>query len=329
MSTKSTKISVPENWSFHPLIDDDRKALESCFSFLELSITSNDTRQTYRRALARLMSHCAEQGVEQLLDVEPSHIKAYVEGLKEDGKKAAAKSGYYSGKSFFQHCVDDGVLSINPAASVKVSFKKAKRGKTSVITPEDVNRIILSIPDMSNIETDPPKQTDMRDRALIAVMAYTFARIGGALSCRIRNFYFDDGNHWLDMTEKGGDEHEVPVPVAAAEMLQEYIAYCSLTDPDAWLFQSANRNGKLTGKPYDRSNSLTMVKRRAKDSLGCDVDIKNHTFRATGITTALNDGKSYELVQEMANHSDGDTTKLYDRSRRKRLAQAMKDFDYE
>jgi len=131
------------------------------------------------------------------------------------------------------------------------------------------------------------------------------------------------------MTEKGEEEHLVPVPPAAAEKLREYIDYCALTDPNDWLFQSANRNGKLSGKPYDRSNSLAMIKGRSRDVLGTEINVKNHTFRATGITTALNRGKSYELVQEMANHKDGETTKLYDRSRRARLAAEMKDFDYE
>lgn len=131
------------------------------------------------------------------------------------------------------------------------------------------------------------------------------------------------------MTEKGEVEHLVPVQPGASDRLKEYIAFCSLTDPNAWLFQSANCNGKLTGKPYDRSNSLAMIKRRSSQALGTEINVKNHTFRATGITTALNRGKSYELVQEMANHKDGETTKLYDRSRRARLAAEMKDFDYE
>lgn len=329
MSKSLKKITVPADWSIHPLIDSREDARKSCYGFLNHSITSKDTKQTYRRALTRLLGYCSELGLEDLLDIEATHIKNYVDGLKGDGKKAAAKSAFYAGKAFFQHCVDDGVLTVNPAGSVKMTFKKAKRGKTAVIEPQQVNDIILSIPDLSDLEENPPKETDMRDRALIAVMAYTFARIGGALSCRLKDFYYDDGQFWLDMTEKGEEEHEVPVPPAASEKLREYIAYCNISDPEAWLFQSANRNGKLTDKPYDRGNSLDMIKRRARKVLGDDINVKNHTFRATGITRALDMGKSYELVQEMANHSDGETTKLYDRTRRKRMAAAMRDFDYE
>ena len=46
--------------------------------------------------------------------------------------------------------------------------------------------------------------------------------------------------------------------------------------------------------------------------------ICNHTFRGTGITVFLQNGGSLEAAQDMANHTDPRTTKLYDR--RKDLA---------
>lgn len=93
------------------------------------------------------MTHCAELGVEDILDVEPSHIKDYVDELKAIGKKTAAKSAFYASKAFFQRCVEDGILTANPAGSVRVKFPKAKRGKTDILTPEQVNARLLSIPD--------------------------------------------------------------------------------------------------------------------------------------------------------------------------------------
>jgi len=41
--------------------------------------------------------------------------------------------------------------------------------------------------------------------------------------------------------------------------------------------------------------------------------ICNHTFRGTGITVFLQNGGSLEAAQDMANHADPRTTKLYDR----------------
>ena len=40
-----------------------------------------------------------------------------------------------------------------------------------------------------------------------------------------------------------------------------------------------------------------------------------HTWRATGITTFLENGGAIEMAQYMAGHADPRTTKLYDRRR--------------
>jgi integrase/recombinase XerD len=39
-----------------------------------------------------------------------------------------------------------------------------------------------------------------------------------------------------------------------------------------------------------------------------------HTFRATGITTYLQNGSTIEHAQQIANHESPRTTKLYDRT---------------
>jgi integrase/recombinase XerD len=54
------------------------------------------------------------------------------------------------------------------------------------------------------------------------------------------------------------------------------------------------------------------------NAIGLSDSFCNHTFRGTGITVFLNNGGSLEAAQDMANHSDPRTTKLYDR--RKELA---------
>lgn len=62
---------------------------------------------------------------------------------------------------------------------------------------------------------------------------------------------------------------------------------------------------------------LRAVKQRC-NAAGLSESFCNRTFRGTGITVFLNNGASLEAAQDMANHSDPRTTKLYDR--RKELA---------
>lgn len=62
-----------------------------------------------------------------------------------------------------------------------------------------------------------------------------------------------------------------------------------------------------------RGDVLRMIKRRAQQA-GLPETICCHTFRATGITTYLDNGGSLEHAQRIAAHESVRTTKLYDRT---------------
>jgi integrase/recombinase XerD len=55
-----------------------------------------------------------------------------------------------------------------------------------------------------------------------------------------------------------------------------------------------------------------MVQRRAL-AAGLCTKISAHSFRATGITTYLQNGGRLEVAQQMAGHESSRTTRLYDR----------------
>jgi len=59
-----------------------------------------------------------------------------------------------------------------------------------------------------------------------------------------------------------------------------------------------------------------MFKRRILRA-GLPGTLSPHSFRVTTITTLLEQGVSLEDVQNLANHSDPRTTRLYDRRKRK------------
>ena len=296
--------------------------------FIYLSLKSSETQKTYFFATINFLKYCHGNGVEDIRDIEPANVREYLDHrILIEKKEASSPTHFYAIKAMFQYFVDHEQLTVNPAASVNYAFKRSKKGRTGVITRDQVREILLSIPCSTDEPENLPKHTDMRDRALIAVMAYTFIRIGGALSAKVGDYYFDDGEKWLDMTEKGSKEHFLPITGAAREYLDQYIDYCGLKDEAAPLFQSANRNGKLSGKPYDRINSRRMIISRAQQA-GLEGKVSNHTFRATGITRFLENGGAIEDAMDIANHAHIDTTKRYDRRDRKRLISALKTVDY-
>lgn len=310
------------------LVRSGQRAVKLYNDYLHLSIRSDDSRQTYRSALSLFLRFCDTIDVSELLDVEPSHVRAYLDHRTKDlGLVASARTHFSAIKSFFQYLVEQQFIASNPAASVSYAFVDARKGKTPIIAATEVRALLDSIPDDPTHADDPAKQTDLRDKALIALMAYTFVRIGGALSSCVRDVRFDDGVMWLDMVEKGAKSHSVPLSGAPREFLTRYMEHCGLTQPSAPLFQSANRNGELTGKPYDRGNSRRMIARRAK-AIGISGNTKNHTFRATGITHFLEGGGRIDDAQDIANHSDASTTRRYDRRSNKRLVDVLKTVDY-
>ena len=154
----------------------------------------------------------------------------------------------------------------------------------------------------------------LRDRALIGLMVYTFARVGAAIGMRVEDVYVQGRRTWVRLHEKGGKVHEMP----CHHNLDEYVhAYLSTDgfgdDKKAFMFRTAKgRGGQLSSLPMSQADVYRMVGRRAA-AASVDTKIGCHSFRATGITEYLRNGGKLEVAQQMANHESARTTGLYDR----------------
>ena len=49
----------------------------------------------------------------------------------------------------------------------------------------------------------------MRDRALIGVMVYTFARVNAVINMKVKDYFTQGRRGWGRLHEKGGKGHEV------------------------------------------------------------------------------------------------------------------------
>jgi integrase/recombinase XerD len=205
-----------------------------------------------------------------------------------------------------------GILPFNPAASVRGPKHVVKRGKTPVLTAGEARRLLNSI-----VPDDPAFTSaliDLRDRALIAVMVCSFARIGATLGMKVEDYYVEGRKAWFRLHEKGGKRHEVPAHHNAADYVDAYIAAAGIAaEKNSSPFRSIDRHRTLTSRPIDARNALDMIKRRAK-AIGLPETICCHTFRATSITAYLEEGGTIEHAQRIANHESPKTTNLYDRT---------------
>ena len=180
-------------------------------------------------------------------------------------------------------------------------------GKTPEITIEHARTLLASIATSHAI--------GLRDRAVIAVLIYTAARIGAVASLK-RGSLAHDGSQWtLRFAEKGGKSREIPVRHDLERYLLAYLDAAGMRDAakDTPLFRSAiGRTGQLAATAPTAGDLGRMVKRRMKDA-GLPERLSPHSFRVTTITDLLNQGVPLEDVQHLAGHSDARTTRLYDR----------------
>jgi integrase/recombinase XerD len=283
------------------------RAARRFLEFFAATIRNKNTRMAYYRACCRFFTWCDQHNIGEIADIEPLHVAAYVEAMAKDFEKPTVKQHLAAIRMLFDWLVTGQVVATNPAHSVRGPKHVVKTGKTTVLTGEQARQLLDSI-DISTV-------VGLRDRALISVMTFAFARIGAVVAMRVEDYYPNGKRWWLRLHEKGGKRHEMPAHHNLEAYLDAYIEAAGLRDAGkAPLFRSAaGRAGALTEKPMHRVDAWRMIQRRAAD-LGTRVKIGCHTFRATGITAYLEAGGTLENAQAMAAHESPRTTKLYDRT---------------
>ena len=261
--------------------------------FFTANINNHNTRRAYARACSRFFSWCEDHGL-SLGAIRPFNVAAWINELQEEHGAPGVKQ---------------------QLAAVRGPKYVVNVGKTPVLDGAEWRKLLDAIPTGTVRE--------LRDRALIATLTYSFSRIGAALKMKVEDLR-PQGTGWqLQLHEKGGKEHKMPCHHVLAEMLHAYVAAAGIAkDRKGGLFRTSPRHSAavLTEHPMAQADTWRMIRRRAAVA-GIMAPIGNHTFRATGLTNFSENGGSLENGQDMAAHSSPRTTRLYDR-RKERLKQA-------
>jgi integrase/recombinase XerD len=303
----------------------------AAFRFLEFftaEIRNPNTRRAYGQAVRRFCDWCHRRSF-RLAQLTPVHVAAYVEQLGKEPKqrsinplaKPSIKQQLAAIRMLFDYLVIGQVVPLNPAASVRGPKYVLKQGKTPVLTQAEARLLFDAIDHKTDehgrrVKKDPPEMTvaDLRDRALIGVMVYSFARIGAALSMNVEDYYQQGKRYCLRLHEKGGKDHEVPAHHKAEELLDAYLLAAGIADAKGTpLFRAIDERRQLSDRRLTPRDALAMIKRRAR-AAGLGDRICCHSFRATGITNYLENGGTIEKAQQIAAHESPRTTKLYDRT---------------
>ena len=302
----NTVVAVP-GLALPALIAVAGKSAETRFvEFFTANIRNPNTRRAYARAVNEFLTWCAAIGVLDLLAVGPLHVATWIELQTQTLAAPSVKQRLAAIRHLFDWLVVGQIVPYNPAASVRGPSHTARTGKTPVLDPSEARQLLDSI--------DISTHAGLRDRALIALMVFSFARIGAALSMKVEDVYTQNRRLWVRLREKGGKQHAMPCHHQLEEYLHAYLEQSGIKgDPKGSLFRTIQRGtGQLSNTPLPQANAHAMVRRRAL-AAGIKTPIGNHTFRATGITAYLKNGGTLENAAAMANHASTRTTQLYDR----------------
>lgn len=272
------------------------------------SLRNSHTRRAYDHAASKFLAWCERRGL-LLHQIAPRDVGQYLDELS---LSPVTKKLHLSAiRRLFDLLVNRHAVILNPAATVRTERYQVVEGKTPEITVQQARHLLSSINTRHII--------GLRDRAIIALLIYTAARIGAVAGLQRRHFYESADQHFVRFNEKGGKSREIPARHDLQQFIFEFLDAACLRDAlgDSPLFRSTVRRTKqLTVRGMTAGDMGRMIKRRMRDA-GLPTRLSPHSFRVATITDLLSQGVPLEDVQYLAGNADPRTTRLYDRRQRR------------
>lgn len=243
---------------------------------------SNSTRRWYRR---RLCDFASFAGYVPLGDVCPGLLRAYRAHLIERGMTPHSVHGYQRAvRRLFSWLVDEGVIDRNVARDVPLV--KLPQQAPKAISDDDLDRLIDHLP-----------QEDVRDRAIILLLADTGCRVGGLCSLTLDGIDLDGRHAWV--IEKGQRGRRVYFTPLTADVVRLYLSVRPSARSDA-LFLS--KSGKAL-----TTNGVRLMLERVGKRAGVKGRCNAHSFRHAFARSFLRNGGNLAALGRILGHTPGST----------------------
>lgn len=175
-------------------LDTGEQACRRYLEFFAAWIRNRNIRDAYLRAVTQFAVWCTDRGV-ALRELSPFLVAAYIEKVSTELDRPSVKQHLAAIRMLCDWLVVGQVLPMNPAASVQGPKHVVKRGKSLVLDPGQARQFLDSI--------DSRTITGLRDRALIGVMVFSFARVYAVLGMNVEDYFPDGKLWWFRLHEKG------------------------------------------------------------------------------------------------------------------------------
>jgi site-specific recombinase XerD len=206
--------------------------------FFTANIRNPHTRRAYARACARFFAWCEQRGL-TLAAIRPHDVATYIEQLQTGASAPSVKQQLAAVRMLFDWLITGQIVPMNPASALRGPKHVVMTGKTRVLEGEEWRKLLDSIPATT--------LRDLRDRALIATLTYSFARVNAALKMKLEDLRPRRSGWTIRLHEKGGKQHSMPCHHALAEALHAYINAAGIAeDRKSFLFRTARgHNGTV------------------------------------------------------------------------------------
>lgn len=261
---------------------------EACF----IEVNRNRLRPlTLDRIQGRLAHFREWSGLSGPGEVQPSHLRAYLEELLQKNTPRTAWGYFLRLKRFFRWATRADLVLWNPIADLKAP--RFARRLPRILTAERVRAWLESF------------ALDTRERAVLELFYGTGVRLAEAAALNVDDLELDRGELHLRET-KGGNPRTLPMGPALVSVLRHYLEhnrFLRLKRPESALWLN-DQGGRMS---YFTLNCI--VRRCARE-----FDLKrvsSHSLRHAFATHLLEGGAPLRAVQILLGHRSLLATQVY------------------
>lgn len=281
---------------------------------------SSRTVASYRDTLVMFIEFMSagKRGSIVLADISYEAVRSFLEHLEsERGNSIATRNQRQAAMCSFLSYVRAREPEMYGQISDALALprKKAEKPTIAYLTVEEIETLFSSIDD-----GDP---AGLRDKAMIAFLYETAARVSEMTGCLVRQLHFGS-SPYVELRGKGGKTRNVPTTDSFVNLIGNYAEAFGVSSGDAHLF--TNRYGQpLTqkGAAYVLGKHLAIAS-EAKPSIAAK-HITCHCLRHSRAMHLLEAGVNLIYIRDILGHASVTTTEIYARTnpeiKRKYLAE--------
>lgn len=288
MSGQTPAAAAAHSWLMHLMVEKG---------------ASKNTVSNYRRDVNRYVAWLAEAGIDDLAQVQRTHVENYLIHLRETLAQSSASRALIVARGLHKFALAEGLIDTDVAADV--SPPKRAQPLPETLSVDEVSSLLAAIP--TDAAATP---IDVRDRALLEMLYGTGARISEVIKLSVDDITEDGPSSVRDillLSGKGNKQRVVPMGSLAVKAVEDYLVRARpvlATGSSHALFLNTR------GKALSRQSAWAAIKSAAQRA-HLNKSISPHTLRHSFATHLLEGGADVRTVQELLGHSSVTTTQIY------------------